>query len=187
MAGRCDRLYHKWHIIENTIARQFWFAGYVSSVYPSFNDNDDTWAVLNALMHTARMLGLGSVFPLTADSISAVIEQQQAKWQELQGHAAQAISSAPETPEHTRADRSPKPSARIVRSESEFSNEQLQQMIDEVWDFAAGIRLEWRPRGRTPEGYECQVLTFDGSEIVLVHPTLLEIPKGPRKSRVRPG
>ena len=59
---------------------------------------------------------------------------------------------------------------------SEEESHQLQQMIDEVWDLAAGMHLEWRAGRRTPAGHKCEVLTFDGSEKVLVHPTSVETP-----------
>ena len=46
----------------------------------------------------------------------------------------------------------------------------------EVWDYASGKRMDWKPFGSTPAGRKCEVLTFDGSEEVLVGATSLEIP-----------
>jgi hypothetical protein len=63
----------------------------------------------------------------------------------------------------------------ITRS-SGASEIDLDRMIKEVWDFAGGKRLEWRPARQTPSGRKCEVLTFDRSERVLVGPTSIEIP-----------
>jgi len=39
---------------------------------------------------------------------------------------------------------------------------------ESVWEYAGGKRMDWKPIGSTPAGRKCEVLTFDGSEEVLV-------------------
>jgi hypothetical protein len=67
---------------------------------------------------------------------------------------------------------------------SEEDRERTKQMIKEVWEYAGGKRLEWKPIGNTPAGRKCEVLTFDGSEEVVVSPTSIEIPTWYKKSDI---
>ena len=46
----------------------------------------------------------------------------------------------------------------------------------ELWDFAGGMRWQWKAAGHTPAGYPCETLTFSGSEEVIVGSTSIAIP-----------
>lgn len=176
-------LYHKWLIIEDTTRAQFQCLGYSASAYRPTKDTkatidrDDAWNVLNFLRDAARMAERTSFHPPRADSIDDAIAQQQTEWQELQNLKSQAMSStsAPQGDELASTGKRAKPMIRVTRGAAP-SEEELQRMIDEVWDFAAGVHLEWRAGTRTTVGHECEVLAFDGSEKVLVHLTSVEIP-----------
>ena len=177
-------LYHKWLIVEDTVRAQFQFVAHSASGYRPTKDmkatidRKDAWNVLNSLREAARIAETGSFHSLTADSIDGAIAQQQTQWQELEKHlSSQAMTSTSvqRRDEPTGAGKRAKPRIRVIRG-PELSEEERQQMIDEVWDFAAGMHLEWRAGRRTPAGHKCEVLTFDGSEKVLVHLTSLEIP-----------
>jgi len=175
---------HKWLIVEDTVRAQFQSVGYSASGYRPTKDmkatidRNDAWNVLNSLREAARIAETGSFHSLTADSIDDAIAQQQTEWQELKKHfSSQAMTSTsvPRRDEPTGADKRAKPTIRVIRG-PELSEEERQQMTDEVWGFAGGIHLEWMGGRRTPAGHKCEVLTFDGSEKVLVHLTSLEIP-----------
>jgi len=185
-------LYHKWLIVEDTVRAQFQSVGYSASGYRPTKDmkatidRKDAWNVLNFLREAARIAEAGSFLSLTADSIDDAIAQQQTQWQELKKHlSSQAMTSTSvqRRDEPTGAGKRAKPTIRVIRGPepSEEESHQLQQMIDEVWDFATGMHLEWMAGRRTPGGHKCEVLTFDGSEKVLVNLTSLEIPSRSRQ------
>lgn len=177
-------LYHKWLIIEDTASSLFRCVGYSASPHPPTKDikatidRDDAWNVLNFLRDAARMAERASFPPLRADSIDDAIAQQQTEWQELQNLKSQPMSSksAPKGEELARTGKTAKPMIRVTRGPAP-SEEELQRMIDEVWEFAASLHLEWRAGRRTAAGHECEILTFDGLEKVLVHRTSVEIPR----------
>ena len=185
VVGRHGGIYHKWLIIEDTARAQFRSVGYSASGYRPTKDmkatidRNDAWNVLNSLRDAARIAETDSFHPLTADSIDDAIAQQQTEWQELKKHfSSQAMTSTsvPRRDEPTAAGKRAKPTIRVIRG-PELSEEGRQQMIDEVWDFAAGSQLEWKPIGRTPAGRKCKVLMFNGAERVLVSLTSIEVSK----------
>jgi hypothetical protein len=173
-------LYHKWLIIEDTARAQFRSVAYSASGYRPTKDmkatidRDDVWNALNSLRDAARIAERGSFHPLTADSIDAAIAQEQTERQNRSSQAMPA-TSVPKGDERTGTGKGAKPMISMVRG-LEPSEEELQRMIDEVWDFAGAMHLEWRAGVRTPAGHKCEVLTFDGSEKVLVHRTFVESP-----------
>lgn len=196
VVGRYDGIYHKWLIIEDTARAQFRFVGYSASGYQPTNDmkatidRKDAWNVLNSFREAARLVETGSSPPQTADSIDDAIAQQQTEWQERKKYfSSQAMTlpnerlevdtgrsrSVPNRDGPTGAGKGAKPTISMIRG-PELSEAERQQMTDEVWHFAGVVHLEWRVVPRTPAGYECEVLTFDGLEKVLVHPTFVEIP-----------
>jgi hypothetical protein len=175
--------YFKWIVLEDIERAQFRVANYVAfgggptKGMKARMDHNDAWNVLNSLRNATR-------FPEndrpTADSIDDAIAQAQTEWQELQNLKSRAMSSTsvPRGDEPTGKDEGAKPMIRVIRGPEPADEEshQLQQMIDEVWDFGTGMHLEWRAGRRTTAGHECEVLTFDGSETVLVYLTSVEIP-----------
>lgn len=122
-----------------------------------------------------------AVFLVGLLEMPCIVQQirQQTEWQELKRNfSSQAMTStsAPRRDEPTAAGKRAKPTIRVIRG-PELSEEGRQQMIDEVWDFAAGSHLEWKPIGRTPAGRKCKVLMFNGAERVLVSLTSIEVSK----------
>jgi hypothetical protein len=185
VVGRYDGIYHKWVIVEDTVLAQFRFVDHSASGYRPTKDmkatidRKDAWNVLNFLREAARIAETGSFHSLTADSIDGAIAQQQTQWQELKKHlSSQAMTSTsvPRRDEPTGSGKGAKATIGVIRG-PELSEDRRQQMIDEVWDFAAGSHLEWRPNGRTPAGRKCEVLTFNGAERVLVSLTSVGVPK----------
>jgi len=184
VVGRHGGIYHKWLIVEDTARAQFRFVGYSASGHRPTKDmkatidRKDAWNILNSLRDAARIAETGSFHPLTADSIDGAIGQQQTEWQELKKHlSSQAVpsTSVPRRDEPASPGKGAKSTIRVIRG-SELSEER-QQIIDEVWDFAAGSQLEWKPIGRTPAGRKCDVLLFNGAERVLVSRTSVEVSK----------
>jgi hypothetical protein len=138
-------------------------------------DRSDTWKVLHFLRYASRFPEDAYRLVLVANSIDAAVSQVERMWQEVREQVSQKYgkipSSVPSEPEPT--GKGSKPMIRAVRggSSSEEGREQK-----ELWDYAGGKRLEWKPVGNTPAGRKCEVLTFDGSEEVLVGPISIEIP-----------
>ena len=176
-------LYHKWLILEDVAHAQFRCVGYSASKYRPTKkmkatlDPNDAWRVLNALRDAALIAERGSFHQITADSIDTAIAQAQTEWQELQNLKSQAMTSTSLSrgDEPTGTAKPAKPMTKVIRG-SKSSEQELKQMIDDVWGFAAGLHLEWRTGSLTPAGHDYEVLSFDGSEKVLVHPTSVEIP-----------
>ena len=176
-------LYHKWLVIEDTERAQFRFVGYSASwnrptkAEKATIDKDDAWNALNSLRDAARVAERGSFYPVTADSIDGAIAQEQTEREHLHNRSSPEM---PKTPTSRRNEpaakrKGTKPLVR-VRPDPMSSEAELRQMIDEVWDFAGGMDLKWKAGGQTPAGHEYEVLTFDGSERVLVRSTSVGIP-----------
>ena len=69
----------------------------------------------------------------------------------------------------------------IMVTESEPTSDKelerkLQRYEKEVKDYGAARQMKWKSKGRTPAGRRCEVLTFDGSEEVLVGEKSVELP-----------
>ncbi len=140
-------------------------------------DKNDAWNVLQALRDVARFPESLLDEPV-ADSIDAAVSKKEMRFQELMEMVAQGKIPISVPGEHEPTSKSSKPrivAVPVLSSPSEEESQETQRMIDEVWDFAGGMRLEWKPIGNTSAGRKCEVLTFDGSEEVLVGPTSIEI------------
>jgi hypothetical protein len=141
-------------------------------------DRNDAWNVLNSLRNDSRFPEHAQDDP-AADSIDAAVSQAEMSLRERMEWVAQGKIPISDPSEHEPTGKSSKPgivAVPVLGSPSEEELQKTQRMIDEVWDFAGGKRLEWKPVGNTPAGRKVEVLTFDGSEEVLVGPTSIEIP-----------
>src|SRR5262249_24596402 len=139
-------------------------------------DKSDMWNVLDALREIARLSTNEQIYWPVADSIDAAVSQEEISSQEFWEIVRRGeipVSSGTRKPEP--GDDRSKPTVMAV-SGGPPSDEQWQQMIQEVWDFAGGKPMKWKRAGKTPAGRKCDVLTFSGSEEVLVSPTSIEIP-----------
>ena len=140
-------------------------------------DRGDVLDVLHLLRNASR-------FPesawneLAADSIDAAVSQYKVRFRELMERffPEKLPISVPSEPEPTRKGSRPVLLPMPGGSPSEEGSERSNQMKREVWDYAGGKRLDWKPIGSTPAGRKCEMLTFDGSEEVIVGATSLEIP-----------
>ncbi|MEW6212452.1 MAG: hypothetical protein AB1631_29270 [Acidobacteriota bacterium] len=141
-------------------------------------DRSDAWNALQALREDARFPENDSD-ESAADSIDAAVSQGKMRLQGLMEMVFQGKIPISDPSEHEPTSKRSEPMAMavpVLSSPSEDESQETQRMIDEVWDFAGGKRLEWKPVGNTPAGRKVEVLTFDGSEEVLVGPTSVEIP-----------
>jgi hypothetical protein len=183
-----DGNYSKWIVIEDVERAQFRTGSHVSgSSLPKGMkaeiDKNDAWNVLHALRNAARFPESDQIHWPISDSIDAAISRDELWIQEFWDRARYGTtpSSSPEEPEPT--DQRPRPTI-VAAPSGHPSEEELQRMIKEVWDFAGGKRLKWKPIGGTPSGRRCEVLTFDGSEEVLVGATSVEISTQYKKSDI---
>ena len=158
--------------------------GYGPSVNGPDLDELDAWNVLNHLREIARefvRFPEDYWLPLPAGSIDAAVSQFSAEFQKLQerfplpDHSALDIEEPDsETPEI-------RPVAMMAPSDSAH-DEPFEGSMQRVRSFAAGKQLKWKQMGFTPSGRRCEVLTFDGSEEVLLSENSLEIVKGQEKT-----
>jgi hypothetical protein len=140
-------------------------------------DRGDVLDVLHFLRNASRFPESGGNEP-AADSIDAAVSQYKMRFREfMERFFPEKIPiSVPSGPEPTGKGSKPVLIPMPGGSPSKEESEQSKQMKKEVWDYAGGKRMDWKPIGSTPAGRECEVLTFDGSEEVLVGATSLEIP-----------
>lgn len=175
---RRDGNYSKWIVIEAVERALFRTGSHISGSIPpramkAEIDKNDEWDVLNSLRNAARLPENAQIHWPVADSIDTAISQEEIRMQGWWEQARQLTPSlVPNEPKST--DQSSR--SIVATPGGHASEEELQRMIKEVWDFAGGKRLKWRSARQTPAGRKCEVLTFDGSEIVLVGPTSVEIP-----------
>jgi hypothetical protein len=134
-------------------------------------DRLDAWNVLKRLRNDDCFPNVFTdYFP--PDSIDAAVEQPITS---LREHFRGEVPSW--TKRRPPIDQQPRPvlialsGTRPVSSEEDFK-----RMQQEVWDFAAGLELRWKRARRTPAGRQCEILTFSGSDEVLVTPTGLQLP-----------
>jgi hypothetical protein len=62
-----------------------------------------------------------------------------------------------------------------VPAEADKMKEWLDDWTKQVWEYARGRRLVWKPLGETPAGRECDVLTVDDAEELYPGLSALEI------------
>lgn len=147
-------------------------------------DRDDALEVLESLKDARRFPESGWTDSPVADSIDAAVSQGEMRFRESMERffPGKIPVSVPSEPEPAGQSSAPvvMPMLRGSTSESEHSK----QVIKEVWHFAGGKRLYWKPIRSTPAGRKCEVLTFDGSEEVLVGADSIEIPTENRVSDI---
>jgi len=186
VTDRRDGIYSRWIVIEYIDQAKFQIAGFVSfgeslpREMKTKADQNDVWNTLNALKTGTRISESNQGLLSLGDSIDAAIAQDQIRQEELwdwarHGKAPSWVTAQPET-----SDQRAKPTI-IARPGVEPSEEDFERMTKEVWEYAGGTRLKWKSIGRTPSGRKCDVLTFDGSEEILVGPTSIETPTCDKK------
>jgi hypothetical protein len=158
------------------VANSISFGGGPTKGMKAIMDRDDAWAVLNSLRNVSRLAVDAGTRAAVADSIDAAISQEEISRQEFSDHALRSTTPSSAPREHEPSGKRSEPMAMAIPGGSQ-PEEELQQMIKEVWDFAGGKRLKWKPTRPTPTGRRCDVLTFDGAETVLVSPTSVEVSK----------
>jgi len=139
-------------------------------------DRGDVLDVLEFLRNASRFPESDGNEP-AADSIDAAVSQYKMRFREsMERFFPEKIPiSVPSEPELTGNGSTPVLIPMLGGSPSQEGSEQEKQMKKDVWDYAGGKRMDWNPIGSTPAGRKCEVLTFDGSEEVLVGATSLEI------------
>jgi hypothetical protein len=140
-------------------------------------DRGDVLDVLDFLRNASRFPESDGNEP-AADSIDAAVSQYQMRFRESMERffPEKMPISVPSEPELTGNGSTPVLITMPGGSPSQEGSEQSKQMKNDVWDYAGGKRMDWKSIGSTPAGRKCEVLTFDGSEEVLVGATSLEIP-----------
>jgi hypothetical protein len=140
-------------------------------------DRGDVLDVLHFLRNASRFPESARNEP-AADSIDAAVSQYKMRFREcMERFFPEKIPiSVPSEPEPTGKGSRPVVLLMPGGSPSEAGSEQSKQMKNEVWEYAGGKRMDWKPIGSTPAGRKCEMLTFDGSEEVLVGATSLESP-----------
>jgi hypothetical protein len=178
---RRDGSYSRWMVFEYIERGKFLpgsyasFGGHPSKRGKARRDRQDAFDVLNSLKNKARRAVDATKLVLGADSIDGAVSQGEFHRQQLSDWAlhgkapgslsrvgGEHVGDAPQRPMMQRE----------VHDDSD--DEVLQRMVKEVWDFGRGRRLRWKRTGRTPAGRECDVLTVDGSEEILVGPNSIE-------------
>jgi hypothetical protein len=122
---------------------------------------------------------INTLLPRAAsDSIDLAIAQAEIRGKKLRELARQLKTGS--VPEEIRRGRQPL-NPPIVAIESEPTPDQelehkLQRFEKELKDYGGGRQMKWKSKGRTPAGRTCEVLTFDGSEEILVGEKFVMLP-----------
>ena len=170
-----------WIVIEDVERAQFRTGSSISGGAPTKRmkatmDRSDAWNVLHFLRDAARFPEVRT-YEQAADSLDAAVSQAEIRMQELQDWSLRGkVPSWALKERHPIDPKSPPIAVRPAAPGEGPSEEEIQRMIQEVWDFAGGKKLRWKRVGRTPAGRQCDVLTFSGSDEVLVTPTGIELP-----------
>jgi hypothetical protein len=178
---RRDGNYSRWIVIEYIDHAKFQVAGFVSfgeslpKEMKTKADQDDVWKTLNALKDGTRISESNQGLLSIGDSIDAAIAQAQIRQKELWDWARHGKAPSWATTQPEASDQRTKPTI-MARPGVGPSEEEFERMTKEVWEYAGGKRLKWKSIGHTPAGRKCDVLTFDGSEEILVGPTSIETP-----------
>lgn len=182
VTGRMGGNYSKWIVLEDLQHTKFRVANYVgyggapTTRMTQEMDKNDAWNVLNCLRNATRFPEKDRSQWPAADSIDGAVSQEEIRMQELWDQALHWTAPGSFAREHEPFGKKPKPIAKATKG-SGPSEDELQQMIKEVWDFAGGKRLKWRRMGRTPAGRKCEVLTLDRRVELLVGLTSIEVSK----------
>ena len=148
------------------------------------HDRSDTCNALVALREEwhrnfSSVPPINTLLPRAAsDSIDRAIAQAEIRSKKLWELARQLKTGS--VPEEIR--RSRQPSEPLIMAEGseppldqDFERE-FQRFEKELKDYGGARQMKWKSKGRTPAGRRCEVLTFDGSEEVLVGEKSVEIP-----------
>ncbi|HKF55994.1 MAG TPA: hypothetical protein VKJ45_11130 [Blastocatellia bacterium] len=131
-------------------------------------DRLDAWNVLNRLRDDNCFPDGPTEMP-PDDSIDAAVEQPIARIRKhFHGKVPDWAKQRPPIDQQSGA-------VVIGLSRKVSSGEEFKQLQQDVWDFASGLELRWKRARRTPAGRLCDVLTFSGSDEVLVTPTGLRV------------
>lgn len=151
-------------------------------------DRLDAWKVLQSFWEISREPEVaaywdsGSLDDLVSEKATIMWEtfdRNAALWHTRSEQVKEESSERSETGENAKG---PRPVAIAIRgfNPSDTSPEDFKKELDahqqKVWDYVGGNTWKWESKGRTPAGYQCDVLTFSGSEIVTLGPTSIELP-----------
>jgi hypothetical protein len=174
-------IYSRWIVIEYIDRAKFQVVGYVSfggslpRGMKAKADQDDMWNTLNALKNGFRISESNQMYLSVGDSIDAAISQDKIRQQQLWDWAHHGQTPSWVTTQPEPSDQTSKP--KIIASPGIGpSEEELERMIEEVWDYADGKQLKWKPISHTPSGRKCEALTFNGSGEILIGLTSIEAP-----------
>lgn len=143
--------------------------GLYTKAIKSMMDRLDAWNALNRLRDEDCFPDVPTEMP-PDDSIDAAVEQPISRIREhFRGKVPTWAKQRPPTDQQSRP-------VVIGLSRGVSSEEEFDRVQQEVWDFASGLELRWKRARRTPAGRQCEVLTFSGSNEVLVTPTGLQVP-----------
>ena len=178
------REYSVWMVIED-VERELFSVGstYGGSLGVPKHDPSNTRNALIALREEWRR-NFSSVPPINtllpraaSDSIDRAIAQAEIRRKKLWELARQLKTGS--VPEEIRRARQPSdPPIMIIgepASDQEFESK-LQRFEKELRDYGGGRQMKWRPKGRTPAGRRCEILTLEGSEEMLVGEKSVEPP-----------
>jgi len=147
--------------------------GHYTRAIKSMMDRLDAWNVLNRLRDDDCFPDVPTEMP-PDDSIDAAVEQPIARIREhFQGKAPNWAKRRPPTDQQSGA-------VVIGMWRGVSSEEEFDKVQQEVRDFASGLEPRWKRARRTPAGRQCDVLTFSGSDEVLVTPSGLQVPSNRR-------
>jgi len=179
------RMYSNWIVLEDVERGVFRVASSNggSGGVPT-HDPSNTRNALNALMQEWQRnfssVPFKTLLPLaTADSIDGAVAQAEIRRKKLRELARQLRAGLPLPEDFMRAGQSSEPpiiaEAGEPRSDEEWDR-RLRRADKKVSDYGGGRRMKWKPKGRTPAGRKCDVLTFDGSEEILAGEKSVEVP-----------
>ena len=193
--GRRGRTYVECVVVEDIEKGQFeagnsMSGGAAMRTKDAAMDRSDAFSVLNDLHNDAlREKALRNdprlqeswIPRIAADSIDDAVSQAEIRMKELMDWSrhGKVPSWAQEAKKRTnQGDR-----ALMIRPALPGegpSEEEIARMHRKVLDFGGGAKLRWRRLGRTPNGRRYDVLTFSGSDEVLISSTGVEVPGAKR-------
>lgn len=174
------REYSVWIVLED-VERKLFRASSQATPY----DTRDALIALRSEWHLSfSPVSINTLLPLAhADSIDRAIAEGEIRRMRLRELARQLRAGGP-VPEEIRRATQPSDSLIMAEASEPLSREELNRKLQrklqrsekELRDYLGGRHMKWRPKGRTPAGRKCEILTLDGSEEMLVGEKSVEPP-----------